>query len=64
MLKDAPIVVLDEASADLDSSTDAALWSALDQWLTGKTVLVISHRPTVAIHVDRVIEVLPSIRQK
>jgi ATP-binding cassette subfamily C protein CydC len=64
VLKDAPIVILDEASADLDSSTDAALWSALDQWLDGKTTLVISHRPTVAIHVDRVIEVLPSIRQK
>jgi ATP-binding cassette subfamily C protein CydC len=64
VLKDAPIVILDEASADLDSSTDAALWSALDQWLDGKTTLVISHRPTVAVHVDRVIEVLPSIRQK
>ena len=56
VLKDAPIVVLDEATADLDSTTETALWSAMDPWLQGKTVLVISHRPTVGEHVDRVIE--------
>ena len=56
VLKDAPIVVLDEASADLDSTTEAALWSALDPWLEGRTALVISHRPTVSTHVDRVAE--------
>ncbi len=56
VLKDAPMVILDEATADLDSSTEAALWAALDQWLVGRTVLVISHRPTVAAHVDRVVE--------
>jgi len=56
VLKDAPLVILDEATADLDSTTEAALWSALDRWLEGRTVLVISHRPTVAAHVDRVVE--------
>ena len=56
VLKDAPIVILDEASADLDSTTEAALWSALDEWLDGRTVLVISHRPGVVTHVDRVVE--------
>ncbi len=56
ILKDAPIVILDEATADLDSTTEAALWSALDPWLAGKTVLVISHRPTVGAHVDRVVD--------
>jgi ABC-type multidrug transport system fused ATPase/permease subunit len=56
VLKDAPMVILDEATADLDSSTEAALWAALDTWLEGRTVLVISHRPTVAAHVDRVID--------
>jgi ABC-type transport system involved in cytochrome bd biosynthesis fused ATPase/permease subunit len=56
VLKDAPVMILDEATADLDTSTEAALWSALDPWLEGRTVLVISHRPTVATRVDRVVE--------
>jgi ATP-binding cassette subfamily C protein CydC len=55
VLKDAPIVILDEATADLDSSTEAALWSALDPWLAGRTVLVISHQPAVIARVDRVV---------
>jgi thiol reductant ABC exporter CydC subunit len=57
VLKDAPLVVLDEATADLDSTTEAALWSAMDPWLEGRTVLVISHRSTIGHHVDRVVEV-------
>lgn len=56
VLKDAPIVVLDEATADLDATTETRLWAALDAWLAGRTVLIISHRPTVGAHVDRVIE--------
>ena len=56
VLKDAPVAILDEASADLDSTTESQLWSALDPWLEGKTVLVISHRPTIGSHVDRVVE--------
>ena len=55
VLKDAPVVILDEAGADLDSTTEAALWSAMDPWLVGKTVLVISHRPSVAAYVDGVV---------
>ena len=56
VLKDAPIVVLDEATADLDSTTEATLWAAMDPWLQGKTVLAISHRSTIGDHVDRVVE--------
>ncbi len=55
VLKDAPVVILDEATADLDSTTEAALWSAMDPWMRGKTVLAISHRPTIGDHVDRVV---------
>lgn len=55
ILKGAPIVILDEATADLDATTEAALWSALDTWLTGRTVLAISHRPTIGPYVDRVV---------
>jgi len=62
VLKDAPLVILDEATADLDSSTEAALWSALDAWLEGKSLLAISHRPSIGDHVDRVVELAPPIR--
>ena len=55
VLKDAPIVILDEAGADLDSTTEVALWSALERWLQNRTVLVISHRPSMAGRVDRVV---------
>jgi thiol reductant ABC exporter CydC subunit len=55
VLRDAPIVILDEVTADLDSTTEAALWLALEPWLAGRTVLVISHRPTIATQVDRVV---------
>jgi ATP-binding cassette, subfamily C, bacterial CydC len=55
VLRDAPIVILDEVTADLDSTTEAALWPALEPWLAGRTVLVISHRPTIRAHVDRTV---------
>ena len=62
VLKDASIVLFDEVTADLDSTTETALWSAVDSWLQGKTVLVISHRPTIAEHVDRVVEMRAATR--
>ena len=55
VLRDAPIVILDEVTADLDSTTEAALWRSLEPWLAGRTVLVISHRPTITTQVDRVV---------
>jgi thiol reductant ABC exporter CydC subunit len=57
VLRDAPIVILDEVTADLDSTTEAALWRSLEPWLAGRTVLVISHRPTITTQVDRVVRV-------
>jgi thiol reductant ABC exporter CydC subunit len=56
VLKDAPIAILDEATADLDATTEARLWASLVPWLAGRTALVISHRATVADRVDRVVE--------
>jgi ATP-binding cassette subfamily C protein CydC len=59
VLKDAPIVIFDEATADLDSTTEVSMWASLDPWLKDKTVLVISHRPAIAQHVDRVVSLDP-----
>jgi ATP-binding cassette subfamily C protein CydC len=55
VLRDAPMVILDEVTADLDSTTEVGLWRALEPWLTSRTVLVISHRPTIDTHVQRVV---------
>jgi ABC-type multidrug transport system fused ATPase/permease subunit len=55
-LKDAPIVLLDEVTADLDPGTESALWASLDPWLAGRTVILVSHRPIHAVRVDAILE--------
>jgi ABC-type multidrug transport system fused ATPase/permease subunit len=47
ILKDAPIVILDEATANLDRATEAKVVRALDAFLRGRTALIISHRPAL-----------------
>jgi ATP-binding cassette, subfamily C, bacterial CydC len=52
ILKDAPILVLDEATANLDVLTERRLLDSLAPFIAGRTTLVISHRATVAERVD------------
>ncbi len=44
LLKDAPILILDEPTAALDAGTEEALWQALAPLLEGRTTLLITHR--------------------
>jgi thiol reductant ABC exporter CydC subunit len=53
VLKDAPIVILDEATAHLDSATETAILARLDRWLEGRTTVVLAHRPALAALADR-----------
>ncbi len=55
ILRDAPILVLDEATANLDVLTERRLLDSLAPFLAGRTTLMISHRPSVAAAVDRVV---------
>jgi ATP-binding cassette subfamily B protein len=55
ILKDAPILVLDEATSSLDSITEELIQSALDDAMKGKTVIVIAHRLSTVAHLDRVL---------
>lgn len=44
LLKDAPILILDEATAALDSESEKAVQGAIDTLMAGRTVIVIAHR--------------------
>ena len=45
LVRDAPILVLDEPTADLDAATEARLWASLEPVMAGRTTLVLTHRP-------------------
>jgi ATP-binding cassette subfamily B protein len=55
ILKNAPLLVLDEATASLDSLTEQAIQAALDDAMRGKTVVVIAHRLSTIAHLDRIL---------
>ena len=55
MLKDAPIVVLDEATAYIDPENEAVIQSAIAKLVQGKTVIVIAHRLSTITDADKII---------
>lgn len=55
LLKDAPIVLLDEATASLDVENESQVQRALSRLLEGKTVLVIAHRMRTVMNADKVV---------
>jgi ATP-binding cassette, subfamily B, multidrug efflux pump len=55
MYRDAPILILDEATASIDSDTEARLSRALTELLRGRTALVIAHRLSTVRAADRIL---------
>jgi len=55
ILKDAPILILDEATSHLDALTAARVWQALDRFMAGRTTIIISHQRANLAHVDQTI---------
>ncbi len=55
LLKDAPIVLLDEATASLDVENETKIQDALSRLLAGKTVLVIAHRMRTVEAADKIV---------
>ena len=55
LLKDAPIVLLDEATASLDAENETKIQAGISELIRNKTVLVIAHRMRTVIHVDRIV---------
>jgi ATP-binding cassette subfamily C protein CydD len=54
-LKDAPLLILDEATAHLDTETEALIQDALHLLMRGRTTLIIAHRLTMAYEADEIV---------
>jgi ATP-binding cassette, subfamily C, bacterial CydD len=54
-LRDAPLVILDEPTADLDAASAGVVEEAVERLRVGRTVLLIAHRPELAWRADRVV---------
>src|SRR6476661_8616721 len=55
LLKDAPILVLDEALSSVDAENEAAIQQALEALQRGRTTLVIAHRLSSVASADRIV---------
>lgn len=55
MMKDAPIIILDEATANVDPENEKELMEAIDALTHEKTVVMIAHRLKTVRHADQII---------
>lgn len=55
ILKNAPILILDEATSQLDSVTESVIQESLWELMQGKTTLVVAHRLSTLLHMDRIL---------
>lgn len=55
ILKDAPLLILDEATSQLDSVTEQGIQAAMWELMQGKTTIVIAHRLSTLLQMDRIL---------
>jgi subfamily B ATP-binding cassette protein MsbA len=55
LLKDAPILILDEATSSLDSEAERLVQKALENLMRGRTTFIIAHRLSTIAYADRVV---------
>jgi ATP-binding cassette subfamily C protein CydC len=58
ILKDAPILVLDEVTANLDALTEQKVIAALAEFMDKRTTIIISHRPLGLTPMDEAVEII------
>ncbi|MBW2194662.1 MAG: ABC transporter ATP-binding protein [Deltaproteobacteria bacterium] len=58
LLKNAPILILDEATSSLDTESERAVQKALDNLMKGRTTFVVAHRLSTVRHADRIIVIV------
>ncbi|NTU79470.1 MAG: thiol reductant ABC exporter subunit CydC, partial [Chloroflexales bacterium] len=61
LLKDAPLVILDEPTVHLDAASEAAVRSGLRQLLRGRTALVVTHSPGLMADAERVVQLCDGV---
>jgi subfamily B ATP-binding cassette protein MsbA len=54
LLKNPPILILDEATSNLDSDSERAVQAALEELMKGRTTLIVAHRLSTIRNVDRI----------
>ncbi len=57
LLKDAPVLILDEATSSLDSKAEHQVQEALERLMHGRTTLIIAHRLSTIAHVDQIVTI-------
>lgn len=57
LLKDAPILILDEATSSLDSKSEHMVQEALERLMAGRTTIIIAHRLSTIQNVDKIITI-------
>ncbi|MFM7266023.1 MAG: ABC transporter ATP-binding protein [Cyanobium sp.] len=55
ILRDPPVLILDEATAAVDNETEAAIQRSLDRFTAGRTTVVIAHRLSTVRHADQIV---------
>jgi ATP-binding cassette subfamily B protein len=54
LLKDPPVLILDEATSSVDNETEAAIQRSLERIIVGRTTIVIAHRLSTVRNADRI----------
>jgi ATP-binding cassette subfamily C protein CydCD len=58
-VRDAPLLLLDEPTANLDGRTEESVLAAVRRLMVGRTVVIVAHRPSLLAMADRVVHLAP-----
>ena len=60
-VRDAPLLLLDEPTANLDGATEVEVLAAVRRLMVGRTVVIVAHRPSLLEVADRVVHLAPAL---